>query len=93
MLSSMSTPTNKRKDFSQIAFDIVQQATGEAVPTPDLTGKKGDSRKGGLKGGKTRMEKLTKEQRSELAKHAAQARWGNAAPAIQPDAAKPRSTK
>jgi hypothetical protein len=33
-------------------------------------------RKGGKKSGKTRMDKLTPEQRSEIAKHAAAARWG-----------------
>jgi hypothetical protein len=32
-------------------------------------------RKGGLKGGKARAAKLTPEQRSEIAKSAAQARW------------------
>lgn len=71
----MSTPTSKRKDFTQVAFDIVQQATGEVAPEPELTGKKADSRKGGLKGGKARAEKLTPEQRSEIAKKAAEARW------------------
>jgi hypothetical protein len=33
-------------------------------------------RLGGLKGGKARAEKLTKEQRSEIARKAAKARWG-----------------
>ena len=32
-------------------------------------------RRGGLKGGKARAEKLTKEQRSEIARKAARARW------------------
>lgn len=32
-------------------------------------------RMGGLKGGKARAEKLTPEQRKEIAKKAAQARW------------------
>ena len=32
-------------------------------------------RKGGLKGGKARAEKLTVKKRSEIAKKAAQARW------------------
>lgn len=31
---------------------------------------------GGKKGGKARAEKLTSEERSEIAKKAAQARWG-----------------
>jgi Rieske Fe-S protein len=33
-------------------------------------------RRGGLKGGKARAAKLTKEQRSESARKAARARWG-----------------
>jgi len=33
-------------------------------------------RKGGLKGGKARAEKLTAEQRSDAARRAARARWG-----------------
>jgi len=32
-------------------------------------------RKGGLKGGKARAEKLSSEKKSEIAKKAAQARW------------------
>lgn len=34
-------------------------------------------RKGGLKGGPARAEKMTAEQRSEFARHAAQIRWNN----------------
>lgn len=78
-----------RKDFSQIAFAVVQQATGQVEPEPKLEGKKADSSKGGKKGGKTRMEQLTKEQRSELAKKAAQARWNNVAPSTA-NATKPK---
>lgn len=58
----MKTKPSTRRDFAQIAFNIVQQATGEVEPTPPLTGKKLDSRKGGLAGGKARAEKLTPEQ-------------------------------
>lgn len=32
-------------------------------------------RRGGLKGGKARAEKMTKEERSESARKAAEARW------------------
>jgi len=71
----MKSKPNTRRDFTQVAFNVVQQATGEIEPTPELTGKKADSRKGGLKGGKARAEKLTPEQRSEIAQIAAQARW------------------
>lgn len=70
----MTTKTNKRRDFTQVAFAIVQEAIGEA-PSSKLTGKKADSSKGGLKGGKARADKLTPEERSEIAKKAAQTRW------------------
>jgi hypothetical protein len=73
----MTTKTNKRRDFTQVALAVVQQATGEIEPTPELTGKKADSRKGGLKGGKARTEKLTPEERSEIAKKGALVRWNN----------------
>lgn len=37
-------------------------------------------RRGGLKGGKARAEKLTAKRRSEIAKKAAQARWKDHSP-------------
>ena len=73
----MDKKTNPRKDFTQRAFDVFQQAIGESEPEEELTGKKTDSQKGGLKGGKARAEKLTPEERSEIAKKAAAARWKN----------------
>jgi hypothetical protein len=63
-----------RKDFTQIAFDVVQQATG-AVVKPEESAKTKASRKGGLKGGASRATSLTPKQRSEIAKKAAAARW------------------
>jgi hypothetical protein len=55
-----------KKDFTQIAFAVVQQATGEA-PKPVKTAKQMAGAKGGLKGGKARMDKLTEAERHELA--------------------------
>jgi hypothetical protein len=63
-----------RKDFTQIAFDVVQQATGEVVKPPESAKTKA-SRKGGLKGGASRATALTPTQRSKIAKKAAEARW------------------
>lgn len=76
IILGMKTRSNPKKDFTQVAFAVAQIATGDAEPTPELTGKKADSSKGGLKGGKARAEALTPEQRSEIAKKAAQKRWG-----------------
>lgn len=71
----MKTKSNTRKDFTQVAFAIFQQATGETEPEKELTGKKADSSKGGKAGGKARAEKLTPKERSEIAKKAAAKRW------------------
>ena len=71
----MKTKSNPRRDFTQVAFNVVKQAIGEVAPEPELTGKKADSSKGGKKGGKARAKKLTSEQRSEIAKKAARVRW------------------
>ena len=61
-----------RKDINTTAFDIVQQATGEVPP---LTLRQVASKKGGLKGGVARMAALTPEQRADMARLAATARW------------------
>lgn len=64
-----------KKDFSQIAFSVVQQATGEESKPAPKTPRQEAGRKGGLKGGAKRMSELSDEERSELAKKAAEARW------------------
>lgn len=66
-----------KKDFTQVAFDVAQRATGN-VTTPAATKKQESGRKGGLKGGASRAVALTPEQRSEIARIAAQARWKKA---------------
>lgn len=78
----MPTRSSKPRDVNALAFAILQEATGEAAPTKpeSLRGKKADSQKGGLRGGKSRMDALTPEQRQELAKKAAAARWSKPAP-------------
>lgn len=48
------------------------EAGYEAGSTPDAAAL---GRLGGIKGGKARAEKLTPEQRSEIARNAAAARW------------------
>ena len=72
----MTKRTNPRKDFTQVAFNIVQQATGEVEPEPELTEAQKSGRKGGKIGGAKRAKKLTAEERSEIARKAAEKRWG-----------------
>ena len=65
-------------DFTQVAFRIGQKAAHLEPPAPEeepLHPKTAAGRKGGVKGGKARAEKLTPEERSESARKAAQARW------------------
>ena len=65
------------KDTNELAAFIVGQATAE----PEEPQKEKNphavalGRMGGLKGGKARAERLTPEQRQEIAKKAAQTRW------------------
>ena len=67
----------RRDDLNALAFGIVQQATGEAKPEESKKNPAAVAlgRLGGLKGGKARASKLTKEQRSDIAKKAAAERW------------------
>jgi len=64
--------------LNQLAAAIMEAATDESTPEEHPTKNKAAQelgRLGGLKGGKARAEKMTPEQRSEIAKKAAQARW------------------
>ena len=69
----------KSRDINVLASSIVEQATGEPSPKPEDSTKNPAAvalgRLGGLKGGKARASKLTPEQRKEIAKKAAEARW------------------
>jgi len=79
---SMVKRKKKEHDFSVTAFRVVQEATRQIEPKQTNSATKAKSfdakalgHLGGLKGGKARAEKLTPEQRKEIAKKAAQARW------------------
>jgi hypothetical protein len=66
----------KTRDVNQLAKAILDAATGEAPPEkakdPMAVAR---GRKGGLSGGKARAAKLTKAQRTAIAKKAVSARW------------------
>jgi hypothetical protein len=71
----------KNPDMNQIAARVVAQAThGEfvpaALPKPKNRAAVSLGRLGGLKGGPARANALTPEQRREIAKQGAEARWG-----------------
>ena len=80
--------TKKKKtprDLNKLASFITDQATSEDsskedAPTTEEKSQKNPAavelgRLGGLKGGRARAKKLTEEQRKEIARNAARARW------------------
>ena len=69
------------RDPNQLAKLVVTLATegGEAPQAPEDT-KLAQGRAGGLKGGRARANTLTEEQRSDIAKKAAKARWSSKEP-------------
>jgi hypothetical protein len=81
----MPTRSSKPKDhdFATNARRVVEQAIGEKLdgsPLPDPHAGKNPAavalgRLGGQKGGKARAKNLTPEQRTDIARVAAQARW------------------
>ena len=81
----MAKRKKKEHDFAVTAFRVVQEATEQTETETkeekhlSTEGKNPNAvalgRLGGLKGGKARASKLTSEQRREIAKKAAQARW------------------
>lgn len=81
--SKPDRPARKKRpaDLNRLAFSIVADATSDE-PEQEQDPYQGKNpaavelgRQGGLKGGKARAEKLTPEQRSEIARKAAAARW------------------
>ena len=81
-----SSKTKKKKknpsDINLLAAQIVEAATGPAEEPADKDQPEKNpaavalGRLGGLKGGKARAEKLSPKKRSQIAKKAAEARWG-----------------
>ena len=62
-------------DVIGAAVMVAKIATGEVDESLLESGKE-YARKGGLKGGKARAEKLTPEERRKIAAKAAKTRWG-----------------
>jgi hypothetical protein len=80
IMQKRSSKPKESRDVNQNAFRIVSEATGDDnTPKPEEGVKNPAAvalgRLGGMKGGKARAEKLTPEQRKEIAKIAASARW------------------
>lgn len=70
----MATKPKRPRDPFQLAKLIGDISTGQAVEQ-ELSARSKASALGGLKGGAQRAKMLTPEQRSEIARLAAVARW------------------
>lgn len=67
---------SSKKDFAQNALRVVEISTGQPLkPKEKNAAAVALGKLGGLKGGKARAEKLTPEQRREIAQRAAKQRW------------------
>ena len=81
-MGGMPKRSSKPRDLNALAKAIVDQATGDKPEADPYAGKNPAAvelgRLGGKKGGKARAAKLTAEERSEVARKAAQARWRRA---------------
>lgn len=75
----MAKTPKRPRDPNQLAKFITDLATGEIEMPKTDDGKDPAAvslgRKGGLKGGKARAEKLSSKRREEIAKKAAAVRW------------------
>ena len=77
----MPKRAKRPRDRNQPARRIVEDTVRESPPEPDPEDPEApqrardNGRLGGLKGGKARAEKLSPEERAEIARRAAQARW------------------
>ena len=73
----MAAHPKRPRDPNQLAKAIVDIATGQSQPDVDMEPSEASkfARLGGLKGGRVRAEKLSAEQRKEIARTAAAARW------------------
>jgi hypothetical protein len=72
-------PPKRPRDLNQLAYRIVQEATGTAPPPkpekPKNPAAVALGKLGASKGGQARAVKLSAKKRSEIAKKAAKARW------------------
>jgi hypothetical protein len=80
MQDRSSIRSKRNLDTNQLAYNVVQQATGQTDKPKEKQKEKNAAavslgRLGGLKGGKARAEKLSAAKRKAIATKAAKKRW------------------
>lgn len=78
-MDAMPKRPRRPRDPNELAFQVFQEAIGEAPP-PEPEREKNPAavalgKLGGARGGKARAAKMTPEERAESARKAARARW------------------
>ena len=70
--------SQRRRDVNEAVYQTVQSVIDRTEPAPRVKNLAAVAlgKLGGLKGGPARVARLTPEQRKEIAKKAAAARWG-----------------
>jgi len=74
-----NAPPKRPRDPNQLAKSIIDIATGEKPdrdPTPEEQGKDPAASALGRRGGRARAANMSAERRAEIAKKAADSRWG-----------------
>ena len=79
-MPSRASKPKRPRDANQLAWQIVQEATGQAEPVPEEPDTRNPaavalSKLGAAKGGKARAAALSPSKRKAIAKNAAAARW------------------
>ena len=80
-MPSRASKPKRPRDTNQLAWQVVQEATGQALPEPEAPDTRNPaavalSKLGASKGGQARARSLSAAKRKEIAKKAAAARWG-----------------
>jgi hypothetical protein len=79
-MPTRASSKKRPRDINQLAWQIVQEATGQITPAPVIPDTRNAaavalSKLGAAKGGKARAANLSSKRRKEIAKRAARARW------------------
>jgi len=79
-MPTRASKPKRPRDTNQLAWQVVQEATGQVVAAPMLPDTRNAaavalSKLGAAKGGKARAANLSSKRRKEIAKRAARARW------------------
>jgi hypothetical protein len=79
-MPTRASKPKRPRDTNQLAWQVVQEATGQITATPALPDNRNQAavalaQLGAKKGGEARAKKLSPRKRKQIAEKAAKARW------------------